>query len=269
MRKILKFAAAATVAAIGAAALAAPAAAVTASTVEAFASFSPIGNSRNIRWVGTNSNATFYSIASPSANVAGAVNVKFSFGQSPLANLVSDVVAKFTLNGTVSNSDAYVTGLNLNQDYVQGSFSFKSTQDITVGTVTYLAGANLLSGTFDNASIIGRRNSTAAGLTASTPDSSIDYTSDFLSFVPGSNFDFSWSFVSIDPRFNATDSGGLTSGNPNKALRSFRAVVSGQFSADPAPITNAIPEPQAWMLLITGFGLVGVSSRRRRASVAA
>ncbi len=32
---------------------------------------------------------------------------------------------------------------------------------------------------------------------------------------------------------------------------------------------NAVPEPAAWVLMIAGFGLVGVASRRRRVTVAA
>ena len=33
--------------------------------------------------------------------------------------------------------------------------------------------------------------------------------------------------------------------------------------------TGAVPEPQAWMLLIAGFGLMGAAARRRRTAVTA
>ena len=35
------------------------------------------------------------------------------------------------------------------------------------------------------------------------------------------------------------------------------------------PETSIVPEPQTWMLMIVGFGLVGVAARRRKAIVAA
>jgi hypothetical protein len=32
---------------------------------------------------------------------------------------------------------------------------------------------------------------------------------------------------------------------------------------------NAIPEPESWALLIIGFGVIGVTARRRRTAVSA
>ncbi len=66
-------------------------------------------------------------------------------------------------------------------------------------------------------------------------------------------------------RFTATSSSevlqflsnGTPSGLPPMAL------LSGGLSAD------AVPEPAAWMLMITGFGLVGIAARRRANALAA
>lgn len=262
MRNIIKLAA---VALIGAATVAVPAAAV----VTTFASFSPTGNVRNIRWVGSGANATFYSTATGTANVPGTVNVRFSFLQPAINPYVDSVTAKFTLNGTVANQVATVSGGTIEQTKVGGTFSFISTTAITIGSTTFAAGSNLLSGSFSNTTISGNRNGSSANLSGSTPASSFSFTSDFLTFVPGANYDLAWSLTSINPLLNATNAANQITGTPNKALRTFRATLGGQFSSDPAPIPPLVPEPQSWMLLIAGFGLVGAASRRRRTSVAA
>lgn len=262
-----------TIAALAIAMAAAPAAAV----VTTFASFSPSGNGANLRWVisGNNANgnfsrnATFYSTATSSANVAGTRTVTFSFLQPSIASFVTNVGANFTMNGSVTNTAATLSGTTLSQTNINGTFSFTSRQAITIGSTTFAAGANLLSGSFSGAEISGTRGGTAAGFSGSTPGTSITYTSDFLNFQQNSNYDFALSMTSIAPTLNALNSTGGSTGTPARALRSFRAVIGGTFSSDPAPITPAIPEPESWVMMIAGFGLVGLSSRRRRKVVAA
>jgi hypothetical protein len=242
-------------------AAAAPASAV----VTTFASFGPGPGGANVRFVnaGSNSNAVFYTTATSSGTTQAARRVSFTFLQSAF-NAIGAVNANWTLGGTVINTIATINGVNIQQSNIAGSFSFISTSAITLGSTTYAAGSNLLSGTFTNASIQGVRNSSAAGFTGATPISSISYTSDFLTFVPGSSYDFAMSLSQIAPTLNALP----TNLTPSRALRTFRAVAGGQFSSDPAPIPN-VPEPAIWLQLITGFGLVGLAARRRMAEVAA
>lgn len=257
-------------AAVSALAMATPAAAV----LTTFATFTAVGGA-NIRWLnaGTSVNrlndATYFTTATPTSTAAGSVVVDFSYINSLLAPAVSNVSALYTLNAVVAkNSPLIVLGTTYIQPGLSGSFSFRSTAPIVVsgpGLVTtfYAAGSNLLSGTFNSGSLVASRLGTSGATFASgTIGTTISFTSDFLSFDALSQLDRATSLTAIAPgSFPAT----------NGALRTFRAVSSGQFSADPSPTALAavVPEPASWALLIAGFSMVGVSMRRRKASVAA
>jgi hypothetical protein len=238
----------------------APAAAV----VTAFASFSPIGDASNVRWVNadSNGNAAFYTIATGVGTEAAPRAVTFTFLQNAF-NSVGPVTANWQLNGTVTDTIATINGADIVQRNIAGSFSFTSTSPITLGSTTYANGSNLLSGTFTNATIEGARSSISAGFTGVTPVSTITYLSDFLTFQAGSDYGFAISLTEILPSLNALP----TAGVPTRALRTFRADASGQFSSDPAPIPN-VPEPAVWLQLIAGFGLVGAAARRRTKAIA-
>lgn len=252
---------------LGAAVLAAIASAPASAVITTFASFSPIGTAANVRWVnsGTNgSNGTggkIYSTATGSSTVAGSRNVSFSFLQPAIAPFVTGHTAVFTLNGTVaSGNPAALAGGFLVQKNFNGTMSFTSTSAITVSNTTYAAGSNLLSVAFGAAAITGARNSTSGSLSGSTSaGSTVLFTSDFLTFTNSLDQDFALSLTSIASPLQAIPSNGI----PTRALRNFRAVAGGTFSSDPAPIVNAIPEPQVWGLLVIGFGMVGLQVRRR------
>lgn len=243
------------VAAFAATLTAIPAAAV----VTTFANFSAGVGGANVRWVnaGSNTNAVFYTTASNTGTAPAGRSVSFTFLQNAF-NTIGAVNAIWTLSGTVTNTSATINGANIVQNNVAGAFSFISTSAITLGSTTYSPGSNLLSGTFTNATVSGARGGTSAGFNGSTPTSLITYSSDFLTFVPGSNFDFAMSLSQINPTLNALP----TAGTPTRALRTFRAVATGQFSSDPAPIAN-VPEPQVWAMFVVGFGLIGIQVRRR------
>jgi hypothetical protein len=47
------------------------------------------------------------------------------------------------------------------------------------------------------------------------------------------------------------------------------SFFNGAATTDMVRVITAVPEPQTWAMLVVGFGLVGVSARRRKAAVAA
>jgi len=240
-----------------------PAAAV----VTTFATYSATGGT-NIRLensgsaVGRMQDALVYSTSTPTATSAGAVTVNFSFLQAQLAPFITNVSALYTLNGIIATGSAASTlPSGLFQPGFSGSFSFLSVAPITVSgpgltTTLYAAGSNLLSGTFSSGSISG--SGTSGGTFASGPVAGglITFSSDFLNFDDSIIFDRAQSLSAISPALQI---------GANGALRSFRGVAGGSFSADPTPkITAAVPEPESWALLILGFGIVGMAARRRR-----
>ncbi len=243
--------------------------------VVTFAQFQAIGNRGQTYWKndGTNgvsngSGGSIYTTSSPTATVPGSRPVSFSFLLPSISPYVTNVTANYTLFATVTNSPAILAGGQLIETGIAGGFSFVTTAPLVVGSTLYAAGSNLLSATFTNSTISGARLGTSAGYSSSgTQGLSLTYTSDFLTFDPAAANDFSISLTAITSALQAIP----TNGNPNRALRNFRAFSTGSFSADPAPLVDAVPEPAVWGLMIVGFGMVGLQTRRRsrNASVAA
>ncbi|KAB7648920.1 PEPxxWA-CTERM sorting domain-containing protein [Polymorphobacter fuscus] len=232
--------------------------------IETFATFSSPTSAANVRWVnngvGKTSSVTntstgtggyFYTIGSATGTVPASTIVAFNFLQPVLAT-VSPISADFFMDITVTNTPASTMGGFSIQIVPTGSFSFTSRQAVTVGNVTYAAGSNLLTGTFSAGSIFGA--STSGSFSGNSDTGVLTYTSDFLDFDATAARDFSMSMTSITPSIFRTT---------GRALRTFTGVAGGSFSSDPAPIVNAVPEPQVWGMLVVGFGLVGVQVRRR------
>ncbi len=114
---------------------------------------------------------------------------------------------------------------------------------ITIGAVTHAAGANLLSGSFDVATIFGPSGGTAGSFgSAVSSGATITYTSDFLNFANTNGRDMSFSLTSIVLLVSNLNKR-LNNAN-GRALRGFRATSAGSFSADPAPTVVGVPEPQ-------------------------
>ena len=265
--KMLKNLAIATVAAGTMLAAASPAQAV----ITTFASFSPIGSTANVRWtnsngsVATGTGGKMTSIASATSTVLASRNVQFSFLGNSLSPFFTNATAAFTLNAIVpTGNPATLAAGFLIQEAVAGSFSFTTTSAVTIGSTTFAAGSNLLSATFGNTAIAGQRNGNTASFAGSTAaGDTLVYTSDFLSFTNVNDSAFAISLDSLFPGLQAVP----TNGTPTRALRNFTAVASGTFSTDPAPIVTAIPEPAVWGLMIVGFGMVGIQTRRRSRTV--
>lgn len=247
---ILKTLTAAAVAGTALLTLATPASAV----VTAFASFEPISASRNLRWANAGTGGSLYTIV-PNGFSPASAQVQFSFFGA-LAEFVTDIDATFTLLSTApSGNPAIRAGGLLIQNNISGSFTFTNNSELTVGDTVYAAGSNLLTGTFELATLAGQDRGSSASFNASTEaGGTVFYTSDFLNFDNTVERDFSIAITAISQRLFA---------QPDSALRTFRGLGTGVFSSDPAPITALVPEPEAWLLMIGGFGMIGIALRRR------
>jgi hypothetical protein len=228
--------------------------------ITTFAGYSQIGNN-SVRWINNGTgNPLIASNGTGGSLVSNTAQVNFYFLNVPVLPALGNILANWTLSATVVNSPASATvipgnPLYLNQSITNATFSFTNVNAFTVGSTTYAAGSNLLSGTFSG-NLGGFTRASAGGIAASTSQGDpVTFTSDVVTFAPGSEYDLAINLTSI-----ANTLARSTVGGP-KALRSFRASSSGTFSSDPAPV--GVPEPEMWGLMIVGFGLVGVQMRRR------
>jgi hypothetical protein len=162
------------------------------------------------------------------------------------------------LEGTVTNTPATRNGTQITQTSLTGTFSFTANNTVTYGNAS---GRNLLSGSFSQVTFTGTNAGSTGGINGSTTGgSTISYTSDFLNFSRGSSYDIGFTLTSIAPLLSFTS---------NRALPSFRGVLTGNFSSNPAPLPPSIPEPGTWAMMIAGIGLIGFARRRRRIVLAA
>ena len=229
-----------------------------------FAQFTPDTGKAIYRWVNSaaNNNGTggaFYTTATPTANVAGATSVHFSFLDPSLSDLTF-IPVKFRLNTTVASGHAavFTPGASTwTQTDLNGGFSFIYTGAThTYGTTQVLHNANLLSGTFTDAWIQGNGGTGSTNLSIGNGGVFSSLTSDFYdtSDVVAGSEEFALNLLAVTPVFGA---------KPLKALKSFRANGGGNFSA-----VTMVPEPATWGLMIMGFGGVGFMVRRRRQGAA-
>lgn len=219
-------------------------AAPAAASITTFATFSAPTSAPNVRFVNSGDDGRFYTTSTAGGTAPGAALVHFDFLPPALA-AIGTINAKFFMDVTITDTPATTAGVFRLQDIPSGSFSFTTTSAITVGSVTYAAGSNLLTGVYDTGVIFGTGSS--GSFSGNTDDGSLIFTSDFMIFGVGAR-DYAVSLSSITPTLSNS------SGN---TLASFRGLAGGSFSAD------AVPEPEMWGLMVIGFGLVGVQVRRR------
>jgi hypothetical protein len=244
--------------------LEAPALAVTTT----FAAWSAVAGT-NIRLVNSGAaadranDAIVYSTTMPTDTAPGSVSVNFSFINSALAPFVTNVSALYNFSGVIAKNSPVTTlpGGIFFQPGLSANFSFLTTSAIMVSgpgfiTTTFAAGSNLLSGSFTGGTFVGQGTSGSSFASGVPGPSSIQFTSDFLDFSASTLLDRSQSLTAVARPFAI---------GANGALRGFRGVAGGSFSANPRPtVISQVPEPETWSLMVLGFGLVGAGVRRRR-----
>jgi hypothetical protein len=242
-------------AAVSGLALAALTASAPAAALVTFGSTIALSNN-NVRYVNSTVTGTpsqLYSTSSISSTSASPASIFFGATEALLGGLPLNAASTFFLNATVPNptglSGAFdVTGVN-------GSFSILSNAPITIGSITSQV---LLTAVFTNATFSGVVGSPAITLSGDNTTGTVTYSSDFLDFSQVVDAAFS---------FTGSSNENLQVG-PLGRIRSFRGTVTGNFASDPVPKV-LVPEPETWAMLVLGFGLVGVSVRRRRKVVLA
>ncbi|HEX4181937.1 MAG TPA: PEPxxWA-CTERM sorting domain-containing protein [Caulobacteraceae bacterium] len=219
-----------------------------------FADYGAANSDANLDW--TQSTSMTSGVLSTTASDSA----MFSFlapGLTTLANLP----ATFTLSATAPAVDPAVSALGqVAQQNLSGTFSFtyNGSTPLVVGSHTFTTGANLLSGTFSGAELVGPANGSTSSLQdAIFSGGSVSYASDFATFASTGDKGFSLDLTSVLPFFGAT---------PGNALNSFTAVSTGSFASDISSGGGAggVPEPMTWAMMLLGFGGIGVAARRKR-----
>jgi hypothetical protein len=234
---------------------AAPAQAVT------FAEYGATSSAANLNWT-LSSNLTSGTLATTGFGASAKTSFDFlTTGLSALGNLP----ATFTLNATTASNDPAVTGLGqIAEQNLSGTFSFiySGLTPLIVGSHTFTTGANLLSGTFTGAEIVGPNNgSTGSIQDAILSGGTVTFTSAFEKFSATGDKGLSLELTSVLPFLGAAE---------DDALNSFTAVSTGSFASDIASGGGAgVPEPATWAVMLIGFGGIGAAIRRGRAKTLA
>ena len=173
--------------------------------------------------------------------------------------------AYFSLNAFSTQAPSQMSSgstMIYNQKFGPGTISFTRTAPIQLytknGKLNGPARSNLLTIQFDSANLQTFGTITTFALLGSTPSQNLVYTSDFMAFDNATSYDFSLTMTGANPGLTmAAVDPTLTNVTGARTFNTTKASVTGGFAA------NSVPEPQSWALMILGFGMVGVSLRRR------
>lgn len=209
--------------------------------------------------------AELFTTATASATTPGAMPVKFSLAVgagSPFAAVLSKPQdALFSLDA-ISTTAPVLTGNTFTQVF-SGSLSFTRTTPLyklnAAGQAVGAALTNLLTINFTNAVLTGTSNGTTIGFAANTPNSTISFSSDFRGFTRSdwlTNFNFAIAGNSASAAIaRALVDPALTNVTGTRTLNSFRVSTTGTFAS------SAVPETGTWMMMIMGFGAIGLARR--------
>ena len=199
-----------------------------------------------------------------SSTAPAAAMVKFSLDvpTGPFASIFAapqDALFSFS----ASSTNAPILNGGTFSQLFDGTLSFTRITPLykldVLGHATGPALTNLLSISFANAVLTGSANGMTIGLAANTPDSTINFSSDFRKFTDAdwlTNFDFAiaGSAASV-PLARALVDPTLTNVTGTRSLNSFRVSTTGTFAA------SAVPEPASWAMMLMGFAVIGVARR--------
>ncbi len=166
-------------------------------------------------------------------------DVQFEQDLASLSDIMSG--ASFTLTGVNANGNAIVAGSTIIQNTTGGSFDLYDD-----------AGSLLLSGAFDDGSLIGSLSSTSGTF---FDTNSIDFTGgSLLSLIDPNNGAFSIALINI-----------FSGGNPGLALsgNSLASFLSNGSVLIEAQTPTAVPEPMSMTLLISGLAGMGLARKKR------
>ena len=221
-----------------------------------FADYGATSSDPNIMW--TQSTNLLSGTLATTGDAASA-DTTFSFLTPTLAAL-SDLPALFTMTAAGSADDpAVISNGQVTQPNLTGTFSFiyEGSTPLVVGSKTFTKGANLLSGSFAGADIVGSEGGSTGSLQdAIISGGTVTYSSDFVAFATTGDKGLSVEMTSVLPSLNAA---------VGNALSSFTAVSTGSFAASIAGGGGGgVPEPATWAAMLFGFGGIGLAMRRGR-----